>query len=340
MCSPIWSGGELYVAAIDDFGQNNNLLAYDGTTGELKWKYRTENPVKNSICLDGENLLATDEGGIAYGVNINTGELVWKRDLGIQNVPLLVTGGVVHNGIYYSGFGNYLSALDCRDGRLIWKNSSWNGGEGTTSTMSVFGNTLIAGSNWRALYGHDLQTGAKKWEVASDGIRYCNGTAVLVEDTMIFAAERAIIKMDPASGTVFAVHTVPYDLQVATTPLVTDKLIVTGTSSEGLVAYDRNTLKELWKVKPGNSLIYTAPYSKPDAATVESSPVLAGNMIIFGTSDGYLYAVNQDNGRIITKINLGAPVLGKVCLAGNFLFVGDFSGNISCFSYEETTKLK
>lgn len=332
MCSPVYADGQLYVAAIDDFGQNNNLLGYSGSTGELLWKYQTENPVKNSISLEGDLLLATDEGGIAYALNIKTGELAWKKDLGIRNVPLLVTGGVVHNGVYYCGFGNYLSALDCKDGSLIWKNSSWNGGEGTTSTMSVFGNTLIAGSNWRALYGHDLQTGAKKWEVSKDGIRYCNGTAVLVDDTMFFAAERALIRMDPASGTVYAVHPVPYDLQVASTPLVTDKMIVAGTSAEGLAAYDRYTLKEIWKVKPGNSLVYTAPYSKPDAATVESSPVLAGSMIVFGASDGFLYAVDKDNGRIITKINLGAPVLGGICLEGNDLFVADFSGNISCFS--------
>ena len=320
------------MTAIDDFGQENNLLAYDGTTGELIWKYKTDNPVKNNICLDGDLLLATDEGGIAYALNIKAGELAWKKDLGIRNVPLLVTGGVVHNSVYYTGFGNYMSALNCIDGSLIWKNSSWNGGEGTTSTMSVFGNTLIAGSNWRALYGHDLQTGAKKWEVSKDGIRYCNGTAVLVEDTMFFAAERALIRMDPASGTVYAVHPVPYDLQVATTPLVTEKMIVTGTSAEGLVAFDRHTIKEIWKSKPGNSLVYTAPYSKPNAATVESSPVLAGSMIVFGASDGYLYAVDKDNGRIITKVNLGAPVLGRACLEGNDLFVADFSGNISCFS--------
>ena len=332
MCSPVFADGRLYVAAIDDFGQENNLLAYDGATGTLIWKYKTVNPVKNSISLDGDFLLATDEGGIAYALNIKTGEPAWKTDLGIRNVPLLVTGGVVHNGVYYTGFGNYLSALDSKDGSLIWKNSSWNGGEGTTSTMSVFGNTLIAGSNWRALYGHDLQTGAKKWEVSKDGIRYCNGTTVLVEDTMFFAAERALIRMDPATGTVYAVHPVPYDLQVAATPLVTEKMIVTGTSVEGLVAFDRHTLKEIWKVKPVNSLVYTAPYTKPNASTVESSPVLAGSMIVFGASDGYLYAVDTDTGRIITKINLGAPVLGRVCLTGNALFVADFSGNISCFS--------
>ena len=335
MCSPLFSGGQLYVASIDDYGQGNNIIACDVTTGELRWKFKTESPVKNSILIENDHLLATDEGGIAYAININTGELAWERDLGIKNVPLLVTGGAVHNGIYYTGFGNYLSALDCRDGRLLWKNDSWNGGEGTTSNMIICGNTLIAGSNWRALYGHDLETGAKKWEVSSDGIRFRNGTASWVDDTLFLAAERAIVKMDPSSGSVYSVHPVPYDLQVASTLLVTSQMIVTGTSAEGLVAYERYSMKEIWKVKTGPSLVYTAPYSKPYASTVETSPVLIDEMIVFGASDGFLYAVAQESGRVIAKINLGAPLLNRVCVAGNVMFAGDFSGNISCFSVQK-----
>ncbi len=63
-----------------------------------------------------------------------------------------------------------------------------------------------------------------------------------------------------------------------------------------------------------------------------SIPLVTDKMIVTGTSDGYLYAVDQDNGRIITKVNLGAPVSGTASLAGNVLFVADFSENNSCFA--------
>ncbi len=331
ICPPVYSGGTLYVAVYEDYGTDNKIMALDGTTGKLIWQFSTENPVKNTISLSEGHLFATDEGGIAYSIDAGNGELTWKRDLGLSTFPLPVNGGVVHDGIYYCGYGNYLSALDCQDGHMIWKNESWNGGEGTTSTMTVYGNTLIAGANWRALYGHDLQSGAKKWQVSSDGIRFCNGTAAWVDDTMFFAAERALIRMSPATGSVYKVNPVPYDMQVASTPLVTDRMIVTGTSSEGLVAWDRFSSKELWKVKPVTSLVYTAPYSKPPASTVETSPIAAGDMIIFGASDGYLYAVDSGNGRIRSKINLGAPVFSNACLAGDLLYVADFSGNFCCF---------
>ncbi|NLD64790.1 MAG: PQQ-binding-like beta-propeller repeat protein [Bacteroidales bacterium] len=330
--APVYSEGVLYIAVYEDYGTGNKILAFDAATGKMIWQHLTENPVKNTISVSDGSVYSTDQRGIAYAINARSGELAWKRDLGVGNLPLPVNGGVVHKGVYYCGYGNYLSALDCNDGRLIWKNASWNGGVGTVSTMIVSGNTLIAGSNWQALYGHDLQSGAKKWEVASDGIRYCNGTATCVGDTLFFAAERALIRMNPATGELYKVNPVPYDMQVASAPLVNDRMIVTGTSAEGLVAWDRFTSEELWKVKPGTSLVYTAPYSKPPASTVESSPLAVGQMIIFGASDGYLYSLDRDNGRIMDKINLGAPVFSTACLAGNLLYVADFSGNISCFN--------
>lgn len=331
ICPPVYDHGRLFVAVYEDYGINNKIMAFDGTSGELIWQFVTENPVKNTISLSEGHLFATDEGGIAYSIDAGNGELTWRRNLGLSTFPLPVNGGVVHDGVYYCGYGNYLSALECSDGRLIWKNESWNGGEGTTSTMKVYGNTLIAGANWRALYGHDLQSGAKKWEVSSDGIRFCNGTAEWVDDTMFFAAERALVRMDPSTGSLYRVDPLPYDMQVASTPLVTDRMIVTGTSAEGMVALDRFSSKELWKVKPGLSLVYTAPYSKPPACTVETSPIAVGDMIIFGASDGYLYVVQRDNGRVMSKINLGAPVFSNAFLAGDLLYVADFSGNISCF---------
>jgi glucose dehydrogenase len=111
-------------------------------------------------------------------------------------------------------------------------------------------------------------------------------------------------------------------------------MIVLGTSNDGLVAFDRKTLKELWKVKTGASLIYTSPYSKPFSASVEASPVPVGNLIVFGASDGFLYVVDAASGASIQKIELGAPILGAACVTGNALFVTDFSGNFYCFKIQ------
>lgn len=64
----------------------------------------------------------------------------------------------------------------------------------------------------------------------------------------------------------------PFNVQVNSTLLVTDKLIVFGTQTDGLVALDRETFEVRWKARTSPALVYTAPYSRHPAATVETSP--------------------------------------------------------------------
>lgn len=341
MGSPVYGDGKVFIATIDEFAhQNNHIIAYDAKTGDLLWKYKTESSVKNSICLENGRVLATDEEGIAYAINAENGLLIWKKELGHDYLGACVTGSVVQNGILYTGFGNYLSAMNSTDGTTIWKNNGWRGGEGTTSTYTVAGNVLIAGSNWRALYGHNLQTGEKLWELSQDGLRFRSGTALWFDDTLFVTAEKNLIKMNPLTGKIYNTLPLSYDFQVAATPLVTEKRIVLSTSTDGVVAFDRHTMKELWKVKTGSSLIYTVGYSKPFSSTVEASPLLVGNLIIFGASDGCLYAVDQADGAIVEKIELGSPILGAACKSGNVIYVADFSGNIYCFALTISRKME
>jgi len=332
MCSPVYAQGKVIVATMDEFShQKNAILAYESQSGKLLWKYLTESSIKNTICIENGNVLATDEEGLAYCLDVESGRLKWKKELGRQGLPSYISGNVSDKGVFYTGFGNYLSALSVSDGKLIWKNNDWNGGEGTTSTHSLAGKTLIAGANWRSLFGHDLLTGEKKWEVSEGGIRFRSGTSVYLDDTLFVAAEKAIVKMNPVNGHIYKSYPVNYSLQVASTPLITDKMIVVGTATDGMVAFDRNTMTELWKTKTGSSLIYTSPYSKPFAATVEASPVWVGKLIVFGASDGFLYVVNPTNGTVVQKIELGSPILGSACVIDKSVFVADFSGNIYKF---------
>ncbi|MBL7971963.1 MAG: PQQ-binding-like beta-propeller repeat protein, partial [Prolixibacteraceae bacterium] len=336
MCSPVYANGKVFVATMDEFAhENNHIVAFNAQTGDMLWKYKTQSSVKNTICVDTDKVLATDEEGIAYALDAGTGNQIWKKELGRKSVSSYISGNVVENGILYTGFGSYLSALRTSDGSTVWTNTDWNGGEGTPMTHTIAGNMLITGSNWKALFGHDRTTGKKKWEYSDSGVRFRSSSAVLADDTLFVTGLKALVKMNSSSGEVYKVLPVPYEIQTASAPLVTEKMIVLGTSNDGLVAFDRTTMKELWKVKVGASLIYTSPYSKPFSATVEASPILAGNQIIFGASDGYLYVVDAASGAPIQKIELGAPILSTPCISGSALFVTDFSGNVYCFSLNE-----
>ncbi len=328
MAPSVKANGKLFVATIDDFGMKNcGIQAIGAESGLMLWNYKTEGSVKNTICYSNGKILATDVLGNTYAIDAETGKLIWKKELGKNGLGAFNTGSVVNRGIFYTGFGNYLQAIDVETGETRWVNEDWQGGEGATSTMTVAGDVLIAASNWRALYAHDIKTGKLLWKKSDDGYSSRSSSATFLNDTLYVASQKGIGTMNARTGEIYNYFETPYNLQVATKPIITGNTIIIGTSRDGMAAFDKKSGKEIWHLKTGKSLFYSAPYSKPESETVESAPVLFNGMVIFGASDGFLYAVNPETGKIIQKIYLGAPIFAPVTTYLKSFFVVDFAGN-------------
>ena len=79
------------------------------------------------------------------------------------------------------------------------------------------------------------------------------------------------------------------------------------------------------------SLIFSSPYTRQPSKTVETSPVLSGNTVFFSASDGNIYGVDVETGRLKWMHETGTPCFGSVTLAGDFLYAVDFAGNVYGF---------
>ncbi len=332
MAPPVEANGKVYTGTIDDFGMKRcGIHAFNAESGTKLWYFKTNGSVKNSFCYFDGKILATDVFGIAYAIDANTGDLIWKKELGQKSLGAFNTGSVVHNGVYYTGFGNYLSALDAKSGKVLWTNDDWRGGEGATSTMIVAGDVLIAASNWRALYAHDIKTGKLLWEVKDDGYRFRSSSATWQDDTLYVCSDKGIGLLNVSTGKLYKYFETGYGLAVATKPLILNDLLIMGTTNNGLVAFNRFTGQEVWKVMTGDALIYSSPYSRPESHTVETPPLLVNESIVFGASDGFVYWVDPEDGTVVEQYNLGAPVFDAVAPYLNGFFVADFGGNIYRF---------
>lgn len=81
----------------------------------------------------------------------------------------------------------------------------------------------------------------------------------------------------------------------------------------------------------GDALVYTCPYSRQPSATIETSAVWAGDIVYVAASDGTVYGINKEDGKVVWKHATGAPMFGSVALSGNALVVSDFGGNVYLF---------
>ncbi len=333
MSSPLIADGKVFVASVDENLKGEaHIYALEAATGKLLWKYKTRNSIKNTIAIDGDRVFAQDAEGYLYAVRIKDGQLSWEKKLAVAGLPVLVDGIVADNGVVYAGAGKGLCALTAESGNVLWQNTAWPQGEGTTTTGALGNGVLVTGVQWKGLYGTDAATGKKLWQADKNGLRNRGASAAVHGNFMYLISQKSLFILETKTGQVIVRKELPFDVDVTSTPLLTDKMIVFGTSASGLVALDRETLELKWQVNTGEALVYTAPYSRQPAATVETSPVLAGNVIYAGASDGKIYGVNKDSGEVVWQFNAGAPVFSSVAISGNTLIVSDFSGNVCAFA--------
>ena len=184
---------------------------------------------------------------------------------------------------------------------------------------------------WSALYANDARNGKLLWARSDSGLRNRGASAAIHGNLIYIISEKAFFILDAHTGRTIVRKDLEYSVDVTSTPLLTDREIIFGTAQRGLVALDNQTLEELWNCEVGDALIYTAPYTRPVSATIETSPILAGNLVWVAASDGCIYGIDKRQGQIKWKHATGAPAFGSVAASGNALVATDFGGNVYLF---------
>lgn len=136
--APSVLGSTLFIGSAEGAVQ-----ALDTESGCVKWLYQADGPVRSAIMIvpEGKNHVAvfTDLIGWAYGVDAETGKLIWKKKPEQHESTKLTAAPAVHNGIVFIGassweetratnpdypcctFRGSVTALRAKDGSQVWK---------------------------------------------------------------------------------------------------------------------------------------------------------------------------------------------------------------------------
>lgn len=332
MTSPLLVDDKLYTASIDDSGQGEHYIyCVHSGTGELTWKYRTKQSVRNSIAYYKGRIGAADADSNIYILDSSTGLERHVIPGQMNSLPQNMSGSVQLDGIFYGGYGRGLKAVNMENGDILWENSRWDKGEGTVSDIVCRKDLLLAGSNWKGLYGHDRRSGRLLWKNADSKVRFQSSAPIFIDHGILCFNLNRINLLDRKSGKVLKSIETSHDFQVAGKPALDGNILYCPTKYSGMVAFDLEAERFLWETPVGEALIYTAPYTCPGeqiVASVESSPILIKDTLYFGASDGYIYGLNKHNGSVKRKIPVGLPILTSLCADIDYLYAADYDGNL------------
>lgn len=336
MSSPVVYSDYVMSATFDDGSlSDSKIVCYNATTGEKVWDYKTINGVKNQMVVAQGLLIATDMQGYTYAIDIKTGDLKWKKDLKFNKLPGFISGIVTDGKVVYTGFGKSLSALKVEDGSVLWKNTEWSGGEGTTPTMTLANDVLIVSRHWGRIYAHDTKSGKVLWERGDEGLRFRDGVLNYTEGYLwVTSKESKLLKMDLKTGKTLERMDTDMKNNGTSAPVITsDKFYIAG-SHPGIASFDRDTKKKIWQFEVGEPLMYTPSYYCDRQQSIETTPLLMKDKLIFGAMDGCVYLLDAETGKLDWKTSLGSPVITSAANSGNSVYICDFAGNIYCFITE------
>jgi eukaryotic-like serine/threonine-protein kinase len=313
MGSPIASSPAVGTRRVFFGTRDGRFHALDAATGEVRWRLATgpdfpwpwghesgDVYTSSPVHVDGTVIFGSGDGRV-YAFDARTAKERWRASTGgrVRSSPAVADGRV-----YVGSADGRVYAFDLATGALKWRYDtegvqldSRNFGydrRTVQSSPAVSGGTVFVGARDGFLYAIDAATGQLRWRF-DHKISWVN-TSPAVRDTVVYAGS--------SDGQfVQAVHTgTGRELWRAkagvtwSSPAVAGDVVYAGDGAGRMNAFDRRSGDPLWSFRTGSQ--------------VYGSPVPAGDLVLFGSTDAGVYAL---------RVGPGPPVHRAVFFDSTYL---------------------
>jgi len=275
LSSPVVMGGIVYVGSGDGY-----VYALDALSGELRWKFRTGNVVHASPAVANDTVYVGSWDSYFYALDAHTGQERWRfktgEDPAISNQVGIQSSAVIADGLVYFG---------CRDSNL---------------------------------YALDAVTGEKRWTFSNKG-SWVISTPIVLDDTLYFATSDSGLLHAVNAKTGALLYSLSFHhWPMFSSPVIAGRRLYIGTHAGALVSIDLDKRTTAWTFRTDgavrNGPAFTQSNGEPNyeaafgdffyddlvigvwrmmsVGAVLSSPVIASDTIVFGSTDGSVYALH------------------------------------------------
>jgi outer membrane protein assembly factor BamB len=293
-------------------------------------------PVSAPLSLAGDLVFAGLQNGIVAALDARTGALTWEFRTGraVRSSPAVV------DGVLYVGSSDYrLYAIDAMTGAKRW---SFATGGRVTAAPSANDRQVIAVSQDNHVHFIDHRTAKRRFDYK---ISLANGAAALAGDSVYVSDVSGLIRRIhwderawPFEKNIRAVRRWMFRWGMANelpgqkgivwitqergesfvgTPAVGPATVYASTASGKMIAYDRATGAERWRV-------IVAPVAL-------TSPTIIGGQVLVGDANGGVTAIDGDRGVLEWREGVSGSVLDGLGIGGTTLIIATETGGLYAF---------
>jgi outer membrane protein assembly factor BamB len=274
--------------------------------------------LSSPVVSNGNVYFGSGDGNV-YALEAGSGKLVWKFQTGdVVHASPAVVDGIVFVGSWDS----YFYALDATTGKEKWRFKTGEDHEiynqvGIQSSAAVADGIVYFGCRDSNLYAVDARTGEKKWAYSNKGSWVIVSPAVKDGRVYFATSDSALFHaVDAKSGK--EMFSLKLTWPMFASPAIAGDFLYQPSHDGKLHAIDLKAQKPAWEFQTEGSQQNLTAFSKPDGTPkyegvftenfyenmvmgvtklysvgmIFSSPVIADNVIYFGSMDGNLYAIN------------------------------------------------
>jgi len=335
--TPVIASGLVLVGSGD-----GNLYALDAETGREAWKLTTGGPVDSSPAVARCTVFFASRDRKVYAADVRSGRLKWTFSTG-EELPFpwgyehFISSPVADGRSVFIGAGDgILYCLSAEDGGIRWQVRT---GGRIRSSPALSGGTVYVGSMDGFLYAVDALGGRTRWRFETEGAtidsieegydrRSINSSPAVANGVVTFGSRDGHqYAVDAETGRRLWRFGHPVDFVpgspdvgwVESSPAISGDTTYVGSSDGRFVnAVDLATGKERWRF--------------PTPSRVLSSVAVAGPTVVFGGSDGSVYAVDAVTGLEVWRFPTRDGVHSSPVAWNGMVFVGSDDGTLYALS--------
>jgi outer membrane protein assembly factor BamB len=271
--SPAVANNTVYIGSGDQ-----HVYALDAATGALKWSFATGDVVHASpAVVDGTVYVGSWDRNV-YAIDAANGKERWRYTTGndtvIYNQIGIASSAAVANGmVYVGGRDGKFHVVDAKTGAMKFVHNN-NGGWTIGSPAVKNGVVYFSTSDGTRFKGLDAKTGATKLDLRSMAISF-SSPAIAGDVAFYGTSDGYLNAVDLKAGTFLA------------------RFQTDGSKKNGAQYTDSTGRMNTGPMYPDRTLdgMMIGMRTMMTLGSVLSSPVVAGGVVYFGSTDGHLYAV-------------------------------------------------
>lgn len=323
-------------------------------TLKVLWTYELGDVVDSSAAIVGGVVYVGGGNGDLVALDFESGKLRWKYTTG--NLIGESSPAVTADTVFIGDLGGIFHAVNIADGTPRWTFRTMSEIKASPVVVSdpVRGDTVLVGSYDAHIYALDAKTGRLRWKVETMG--QVHGTPAVLDGLAFIAGCDAVLRaIRITDGT--ESYQIASGAYTGASPLIEGGRAYFGTFNNDVLAFDLRTKRRVWRFADenrkfpfyssaaiaGNRIILggrdkfiyglDAATGKPawtfaTRARVDSSPAIAGGRVYIGSGDGRLYVLDAATGTKISEFDAGAGITASPAIAGGRVVIGTQDGRL------------